>query len=232
MLDVLLVLVVIMLLVGLGVLLSALWKKDPEKGQAGSNLEGQAGAKSAQGTQGAKGSGSALDIPGGAADKCSFVYSELEADSALQWNGNPDADMGGFVTCELCTGGKMHCTLLNFAGSSQIQAAVIHAADASNEALINFCGVSGEGAYKDGKFKSECNQWTDAGAAHGKDMEGVLVEPASGSALTVAQRVQDIAKRPSEYYFTVHTQASVGHWPQKQLGAVRGKLSLQAVQDQ
>eukprot|EP00443_Scrippsiella_acuminata_P119791 CAMPEP_0115657170 /NCGR_PEP_ID=MMETSP0272-20121206/44544_1 /TAXON_ID=71861 /ORGANISM="Scrippsiella trochoidea, Strain CCMP3099" /LENGTH=376 /DNA_ID=CAMNT_0003095193 /DNA_START=61 /DNA_END=1187 /DNA_ORIENTATION=- len=166
--------------------------------------------------------------------KCYNFYSQMNTNPLQKYPSNPDSEAFGFTTCMLCTDGASRCTSLLHGGRSDLIASHIHLAEgpdadgtrSEGPPVINFCGSNAQGLIQDGMdYSAPCVQWTD-GAAHNKDMEGVLV-PNFNRGLTAAQRVEDIVKRPHMYYFNFHTLASWNHWYPKPHGMSRGVLVFQ-----
>lgn len=169
-------------------------------------------------------------------NKCYNVYSRMDVNSLQVYKENPDADAYGFATCRLCTNSSLSCTSLMHSGTTQLIAAHIHLAsegegkDGSNTEgppVINFCGSEAAGLIRDGtNYTQPCQQWDENGAAHDSHMPGVLVTNFNRG-MTVADRVEDIAKRPHMYYFNFHSLASWNHWYPDPHGMCRGILEVE-----
>jgi len=180
--------------------------------------------------------GSSLGLEG--SNKCYNLYSQLKVNPLQAYPSNPDSSAFGFATCKLCTNGTMSCTSLLYGGKTELIAAHIHLAMGTGSAdgstgegppVINFCGKSAKGLISDGiEYPQECKSWDQHGAAHNPGMPGVLI-PNFNRGMTVAQRVQDVARRPGMYYFNYHSLASWAHWYPTPHGVSRGQLVLVGV---
>jgi len=168
--------------------------------------------------------------------KCYNFYSQLNTNPLQKYTNNPDSEAFGFATCKLCTNGTMYCTSLLHGGRSDLIASHIHLAEGPNAdgtksegpPVINFCGSNSQGLILDGiDYTGPCEQWKN-GAAHNRDMAGVLV-PNFNRGMTAAQRVEDIVKRPNMYYFNFHSLASWNHWYPTPHGMARGVLVSQGL---
>lgn len=168
--------------------------------------------------------------------KCYNFYSRLNTNPLQKYANNPDSEAFGFATCKLCTNGTMHCTSLLHGGRSDLIASHIHLAEgpdadgtkSEGPPVINFCGSNSQGLILDGiDYTGPCEQWTN-GAAHNRDVAGVLV-PNFNRGITAAQRVEDIVKRPNMYYFNFHSLASWNHWYPTPHGMARGVLVSQGL---
>lgn len=171
-------------------------------------------------------------------NKCYNFYSDLKVNPLQAYPSNPDSGAFGFATCKMCTNGTMFCRALLHSGKTELIAAHVHLATGAGTTdgstgegppVINFCGKNAKGFILDGiDYPRECKSWDQRGVAFNPGMPGILI-PNFNRGMTVAQRVEDMARRPGMYYFNFHSLASWAHWYPTPHGISRGQLVLVGV---
>merc|ERR1712019_296519 len=165
---------------------------------------------------------------------CYQVFSDMAYNSLLQYfPSNPDSHMMGYAQCTACTDGAIWCDAQVTNGLTPLIASHIHLAEdgdgehGSGEPVISFCGDNSPGMITDaGPYQEPCAPWMDS-RSQNKNMRPFFIE-GTNHGMTMAERVNDLIRYPSKYYFNFHSKASWLHWsmqdPPTPKGTCRGVM--------